>query len=267
MKKFLKGLLITLTTIYLLLCTLVYFLQESIIFFPEQLAAEYSFDFDRNFEEINLKTEDGTLLNGILFKADSSKGLVIHYHGNAGSVNGWGNGASRYNSNDYDLFIMDYRGFGKSEGKIHSEAHLFSDAQLIYDEMKKRYSESDIIIEGYSIGSGIAAEIAKNNSPKHLILCAPYYSLKDLMRHKYPILPTFLLKYPLLTHERVPKIKCPITLFHGDADEVIPFNSSERLAKLLKPGDQFIPLSGANHNGVQGHLDYIEGLRVILARR
>ena len=93
-----------------------YFIQEKLIFFPEKLDKEYKFGFDQNFEELNFKTEDNVLLNGILFKADTSKGVIFYLHGNAGSLKSWGEIAKTYTDISYDLFMLDYRGYGKSEG-------------------------------------------------------------------------------------------------------------------------------------------------------
>ncbi|NOQ75053.1 MAG: alpha/beta fold hydrolase [Crocinitomix sp.] len=259
-KKFLKRSLISATIIYCGICILVYFAQEKIIFHPEKLDADYAFNINGDYQEFTLMTDDNEALNALLFKADSSKGVVIHYHGNSGNIAHWENRTSMYTDLGYDFFIMDYRGFGKSSGSIESETQLFEDAQLFYDTLLTYYDEANVIIEGYSVGSGIAAEIALNNKPKQLLLLAPYYGLKDLMRHTYPVLPTFLLKYPLATYERIPNIKVPITIFHGDEDQVIPFNSSERLSKLIKDGDSFIPLDGCGHNAVQSQEGYLEEL-------
>lgn len=250
--------------IYVLICTIVYFAQERIIFHPQKLEANYTFNIAGNYQEFFIETEDQIKLNALLFKTTNSKGVVIHYHGNSGNISHWENRAGLYTNLGYDLFIMDYRGFGKSEGKIESEAQLFKDSQLAYDTLLHYYDESRIIVEGYSVGSGIAAEIALKNNPKSLLLLAPYYGLKDLMRHTYPILPTFLLKYQLATYERIPEITIPITIFHGDADQVIPFNSSERLSKLLKGEDSFIPLTNCGHNAVQRHEVYLEEIANIL---
>ncbi len=239
-------------------------MQEKIIFHPEKLDADYTYNISGNFQEFNLKTGDDVTLNALLFKADSSKGVVIHYHGNSGNISHWENRTNIYTDLGYDFFIMDYRGFGKSSGTIESESQLFEDAQLVYDTLLTYYNEENIIIEGYSVGSGIAAEIALNNAPKELLLLAPYYGLKDLMRHTYPVLPTFLLNYPLATFERIPQINVPITIFHGNEDQVIPFNSSERLSKLLKTKDQFIPLEGCGHNAVQSQEGYLNELALIL---
>ena len=265
-KKVLKRIFIFTAIIYCGICILVYFAQEKIIFHPEKLDSNHTFNMDGDYQEFTLMTKDNEALNALLFKADSSQGVVIHYHGNSGNIAHWENRTGIYTDLGYDFFIMDYRGFGKSTGNIESELQLFEDAQLFYDTLLSYYNEANIIVEGYSVGSGIAAEIALSNNPKQLLLLAPYYGLKDLMQHTYPFLPTFLLKYPLATYERIPKIEVPITIFHGDEDQVIPFNSSERLSKLLKDGDSFIPLYGCGHNSVQSQNGYLEELKQLTSR-
>ena len=164
------------------------------IFFPKKLSADYKFQFDEVYEEVSIPV-DGIKLNGLLLKADSSKGLVFYLHGNAGGLDSWGEIAGTYTSLGYDVFMLDYRGYGKSGGKILSEEQFYSDVQLAYQKLRERYPESQTIIVGYSIGTGAATKLASTNNPRMLILQAPYYSLKDVMRRSYPFLPSFLLKY------------------------------------------------------------------------
>jgi pimeloyl-ACP methyl ester carboxylesterase len=105
---------------YVFICGLIYLLQEKLIFFPEKLRSDYKFEFYGNFEEINIRMEDGILLNGILFRSDSPRGLIFYMHGNAGSLRSWGEIAELYTSMNFDLFMPDYRGYGKSGGRIQS---------------------------------------------------------------------------------------------------------------------------------------------------
>lgn len=249
----------------LVLCTALYFLQEKLIFFPQKLPGDYRFFFDPPFEEVNLPMQDGKKLNGLLFRAGSpSKGLLFYLHGNAGSLASWGRVAAVYTGLGYDVFLLDYRGYGKSEGSIRSEAQLLGDVQTAYDAMLRRYPEEAIVVLGYSIGSGLAARLAADNHPRLLILQAPYYSLKDLVRHLYPAVPSFLLKYPLRTDRALPRCKMPVVLFHGTADETIYYGSSEKLRRHFKPGDTLIALQGQGHNGMSDNADYRRAVEAVL---
>jgi alpha-beta hydrolase superfamily lysophospholipase len=241
-----------------------YFFQEKLIFFPDKLNESYQFSFNQSFEEVNIKTRDNKQLNGLLFIAERAKGLVFYLHGNAGALNSWGEVAKRYTSLNYDVFILDYRGFGKSEGTINSQAQLFEDVQTAYDEMKKKYREETIVVLGYSIGTGPATKLASVNSLKLLILQSPYYSLTDMMRHTYPIIPTFLLKYKFRTNEYIKDCKMPVVIFHGNRDEVIYYGSSLKLKTQMKPQDTLITLNGQGHNGMTDNPEYIRALGKIL---
>ncbi len=74
---------------YLLICLFLYFFQERFIFFPEKLAKNESFTFQQKFEEVTIRSQDGTLLHALHFKSDSAKGVIFYLHGNAGSLRSW----------------------------------------------------------------------------------------------------------------------------------------------------------------------------------
>ena len=266
MKKSVLGFLKIILVVYIVFIVVLYFIQERLIFFPEKLDKAYKFDFGQDFEELSFKMEDGILLNGLLFKADTPKGLIFYLHGNAGSLKSWGAVAKVYTDLHYDLFMLDYRGYGKSEGRIGSESQLHKDVQTVYNKLKARYSERDMIILGYSIGTGPATKLASTSGAKMLILQAPYYNLVGIMRGYYPIIPTFILKYRLETNRYIRACKMPIVIFHGDSDEVIDYRFSLKLKELLKPSDTLITLKGQGHNGMSDHPEYLHAITEILGR-
>ena len=264
MIRLLFKVLQTLLVVYILICLLLYFFQEKLIFFPEKLDKDYKFRFDQIFEEFNVTTADKKILSGLLFKADSSKGLIFYLHGNAGALNSWGEAAKTYTNLHYDVFMLDYRGYGKSDGAITSQKQLFQDVQTAYNELKKRYSENKIIVLGYSLGTGLATELASTNNPELLILQAPYYSFTDLMKHYYPIIPAFILKYKFPTNKYIKNCTMPIKVFHGDKDDVIYYGSSLKLKALFKNSDTLITLSGQGHDGITNNPEYKTEIAKIL---
>lgn len=267
MMKTVLTIFASLLGIYVFVCILLYFFQEKVMFFPQALAKDFTFQFNGNFEELYVEMEDGKKLHCLLFKAETSKGVVLYLHGNAGSLKGWGGVAETFTALNYDVLIPDYRGYGKSEGTIKSEAQLHRDVQAFYANIKLEYPENKIIVLGHSIGSGMAAEVAATNRPKLLILQAPFYSLPDMMKNTPPlnIFPTFLLKYKFRTDKRMEKINAPVAVLHGDEDEVIYYGSSLKLQQKFKPGDTLISLNGFGHNNFLGTQRYFEEIERILA--
>lgn len=249
-------LLIVIIILYSLILILIYYSQEKLLFHPDKLSKSHKFVFPGNFEEKWLNTTDGFLIHSLLFKIENPKGVILYLHGNAGSLNTWGEIAPFYNQLGYAISIPDYRGFGKSSGKIFSQQQMFDDADKIYDNLKMIYPEEKIIVIGYSLGTGLATYLASKNKPCKLILLAPYFSFYDLIHSKYPILPGFLLKYHFATNQFISKVQAPIALFHGMKDELIPYQSTERLITLCKPGDKIYLLKNQGHAGINENHNY-----------
>ena len=249
--------------LYFFLLIILYFVQEKLIFHPSIIPKDYAFQFEYPFEEINIEVETGIHLNNVLINAENSEGVVLIFHGNGGAIRGWAQGASLYLENNYDVMYTDYRGYGKSDGRITSEQQLIEDGQKIYDFLKSRYEEEQIIVSGISIGTGLATQLAARNSPQQLILQAPYYSLKSLIRQLLKIVPTFILKYPLDTAHYIESLSLPITIFHGKKDHLIPYQHAEKLSKLNTNVDLHL-IEHYGHNDILNSPYYRKQMGAIL---
>src|SRR5690606_3381365 len=132
--KSLKMILLSLggffLVVYMLLVAFLYFEQDSMIFHPSKLKADYEFNYTGAVEEITITASDGIKLNGLLFKSEESKGLVFYLHGNGGCLDSWGDIAPTYTDLGYDIFILDYRGYGKSGGTIETEEQFLNGGKL-----------------------------------------------------------------------------------------------------------------------------------------
>lgn len=263
--KFILIRLIAFTVIlYLFAMIYLYFNQESLIFRPSILAKDYKFRFNSDFEELNIPSFDKTNLNGLLFKTENAKGLVFYLHGNAGALDSWGDNAEIYNNLGYDFFVLDYRGYGKSDGKIENEEQFNKDIDAVYNFLKVRYSEDKISVIGYSIGSGPATILASKNNPKRLILQSPYYNFGELSSSKLPFVPNFIKRYKFETDKYISKVQAPIYIFHGENDALIPFENSVRLSKLYKKEDHLYILKNQEHNRINYNLEYQAQIKNIL---
>ena len=256
---------ITATVLYLLFSTMLYYLQEKMIFLPTTLPESYTYEFDQTFEEFFLETEDGARLNALHFKVDNPKGVVLYFHGNAGDLSRWGTVVSMFPRIGYDAIVMDYRTYGKSKGKL-SQGALLDDARQFYAYTRERYNESDILLYGRSLGSGLACYLASENKPKMVLLESPYYSLRSIARKRFPFLPVdWLLRYHLDSNEYVKEINSPIAIFHGDGDRVIPLESGKELFESI-PLDQkiFYTIQGGHHNDLDQFPEYHTRLDQVL---
>ena len=236
------------------------------VFKATKLASDFKFDYNQDFEEVNFSSFDDKNLHGLLFKAQNPKGLVFYLHGNAGNLSTWGNISEIYTNLGYDIYILDYRGFGKSNGNIENEDQVNKDVSLVYRNIIKKYDQQKIVIIGYSIGTGPASYLASNNDADKLILQAPFYNFTELSSQAMPFMPNFLKKYSFKTNTVITKIKFPIYIFHGNKDQVINYENSVRLSKLLKPNDYFFTLNNQNHIGINENEDYQQQLKLILEK-
>jgi len=232
--------------------------QERMVFHAKSIPQDLIYEFIEPFEEVFITVNETVKINGLLFKADSSKGLVFYLHGNSGTLKTWGTIADLYLKNNYDFFIMDYRSFGKSTGLINKEKDMYHDIQVVYDSIQSQYhyQEKDIVIIGYSIGTGFASKLTSDNNPKQLVLKAPYYSIQNLINQSFKIVPHFIIKYKLPTFKYLKSVKAPVTIFHGNKDKTIPIKSSYKLKKFFKSTDSLFVMPGSGHGGFHANEIY-----------
>jgi len=248
---------------YALLTLFIYYTQERFIFQAEILPQDFKYRYEYPVEEVFFTPEEGVRINALHFKIPNTKGVIFYFKGNSRSIKGWGKFARDFISKGYDFFMIDYRGFGKSRGK-RSEQAIYSDCQVAYDYLKRKYDEKDILIYGRSMGSGFATYTASNNDPKMLILDSPYLNFLHLMQKKVPIIPLKkLLKYQIPTDEYIQDVSCPVYVIHGKKDKLIPFSSGRKLSELAKDGELF-PIEKGKHNDLPSFARYHEVLFEIL---
>jgi len=269
MAKFLsilKKLFIGLLILPILFWIGIYLFQEQLIFKPTPLHDTYQYEFDvsQSFQEIKIPFKKNENLHGLLFKSKKRKGIVISFHGNQGKLNNLGKSPRLYTDLGYDIFYLNYRGFGKSKGK-RTESILYNDGQHVYKWLQTQYDEDKIIIYGRSLGSGIATRIASWNHPKMLILDSPYYSfLRQIQRYGFLLPIRTLLKYQIRTDHFIKKVTCPIFFIHGKRDFLIPFKHSEMLHELVPKRSKIFPIEKAHHNDLPSFPEYHDMLYDIL---
>ncbi|MEM6517651.1 MAG: alpha/beta hydrolase [Bacteroidota bacterium] len=235
------------------------------MFLPTELQQDFEFKFDYPFEELFFEPSENVSINAIHFKTEKPRGVILYFHGNAGDLSRWGKITEFFVEKEFDVLVMDYRTYGKSKGEL-SEQAFYDDAQFCYDYLLGQYDESEITLYGRSLGTGIATYLAAENDPKQLIIETPYYSILDVAKHRFPIFPVSkLLKYRFPSNEYIKKVECPIAIFHGTEDSVVPYSSAEKLSQVVTKGAlNFITIEGGTHYNLVEFEAYQKGIDKIL---
>ena len=268
MKRFILRTLLLVGFLYICACAYMYFFQESFIFHPHQIDPSVKIELIPENTEISIKTKDGSTISALLCQPSERSrngGLVFYLHGNTGNLLDQKEAAQLYTSLGFDFFCMDYRTFGKSDGELTDEKSFFEDVRTAYKTISAKYGSERIYVVGYSLGTASAAMITSEFKPSGLVLIAPYFSLVDMTKRNYPWIPSQLLKFPFETEKYVRKINTtPILLVHGDKDEMIPYESSLNLSKLLNKQSSFITLKGQTHDYFERNSEFVSHLSTFL---
>jgi pimeloyl-ACP methyl ester carboxylesterase len=249
-KKLIKWLKI-IFIVYIIIGAALYFFQDKFLFHPKPLDADYKFSFSQPFEEVNLEVNAEKIISIIQFKVPNEipKGVVLYFHGNKKNIERYAPYSAHFTRNKYEVWMIDYPGFGKTNGELTEEA-LYADAKLFYKLATSRFSKDSIILYGKSLGTGIASYLAAYRDCKKLILETPYTNMPDVMSSYAFVYPTtWMSKYEFPTIENLEKVKVPITILHGRSDDVIPFRLSEKLKKRY-PTIDFVQIEKGKHNNL-----------------
>ncbi len=246
-------------------------LQRRLIFVPEVLPPDEVFHFAVPHNERFFDTPSGHRLHAVALRPQQDlppRGrAVLYLHGNAGSVRDWGHvGADVAVVADAVVYVVDYAGYGKSTGSL-SEATLLADVAAVYDAIANDHD--DVVVFGRSIGTGPAVHLASTKTPSALLLETPYASLVDMKERHFGWMPTPLMAFTLRSDHWLPQVRCPVHVFHGTADTLIPLASMERLLSSrpggLPAGSSVTVVDGGGHNDLSRFSAYREALAAALA--
>jgi hypothetical protein len=248
-----------------------YVRQDKMIFFPQRISQQELSAIHKqykNVEDISLKAGDGVTIRGWMVK-DSHAGkspLILYFGGNAEEVSHLIGESDEFRG--WSLALMNYRGYGLSEGKPGERA-LFDDAIAIYDYFSDRgdVNRGRIIVMGRSLGTGVAVYVAQNRAVEGVILVTPYDSLTSVAQEKFPFLPiSFLLKHTFDSVSRAPSIAAPLLALAAKDDTIIPPEHAKRLVEKWTGPRTLEVLEGVDHNSVDSNPLYWETIRTFLSR-
>lgn len=243
-------------------------MQRSLMYFPSGSLPHPKDVGLESMKEIVLKTADG--LNLVAWYGVPKAGLptLVYFHGNGGNISGRADKVRPFLQSGLGVLLVSYRGYGGNPGKP-TETGLFYDGRAAFDYIKNLGTEeSDIIIIGESLGTGVAVKMATEFAVKGLILEAPFTSAADVGQRAFPILPVkFLILDRFDSLKRIADIDAPLLIVHGERDKTVPVKLGKELfAKAKKPKvGHFLEKSGHNnlidHGLLKIEMDFISSLK------
>jgi len=231
--NFFVTILLIFVLIYFFLLISTYLFQRNLLYHP----TENNYSGDQilvSVEKIKIKTQDDIeLISWFHNKNLNDYKTILFLHGNAGSLENRIHKINHFQNININFLIIAWRGFNGNEGKP-TEKGLYEDAESAVSWLKsKGIKESNIIIYGESLGTGVATEIAQNKNFAGIILESPFTSMIDAGKDKYPYLPVrFLLKDKYESDKKIKKINIPILVMHGKIDDIVPFYMGEKIYDL-----------------------------------
>lgn len=265
LKNKVRRIILIVLGLYILLGAALYFFQGAFIFQPSKLPKDHVYKLNYDYEEFLHNVEKGVLINALLIKAKKPKGVIFYCHGNAGNLQRWVTLVEYLVEMNYDVYIMDYRGFGKSDGAVSEEA-FYEDVDFCYQHLKQFWSEEDIIVYGRSLGTAAATKVASLNNPRQLILETPFYSIADVAKKRFPMYPIdMLLQYQFPNNNYIGAINCAISIIHGTNDFTVPFSSALKLYEAApKEQTTFYTVENGGHNNLMNFEEYLNAIAEIL---
>jgi fermentation-respiration switch protein FrsA (DUF1100 family) len=225
-------------------------LIESQIFFPQTYWDFTPDEYGLDHQDIWITTSDGVRIHGWLIPSEANRALFLFYHGNAGNISHRLDNVKRLHELGLTVLIVDYRGYGKSEGKI-TEKGMYLDAEAAHAKATEIAEEAGIklVVFGRSLGGIAAVHACAGRHCAGLILESTFTNLGDMARAFFPV--PFIatgLEHRFNALGEIGRVKAPILFFHGDRDELVSYEFGKALYEGAPEPKEFVTLTGAGHN-------------------
>ncbi|MBM3359236.1 MAG: alpha/beta hydrolase [Betaproteobacteria bacterium] len=253
MARMLWNLLVMLGIAYLAVVVLVYLFQTNLVYFP-QIGREVAITpkvHGLQHEAVTIATEDGEKLSAWWVPAETARGAVLIFHGNAGNISHRLDYLVMFHRLRYSSLIIDYRGYGTSTGSP-SEAGTYRDAEAAWRWLTdtRKVAPRDIVLFGESLGGGVASWLAARVSPRALVLASSFTSVPDLGAQVYPFLPVrWMSRFSYDSIAALRAVKAPVLVAHSRDDDIVPFSHGRRLFEAASEPKSFLEMRGGHNDG------------------
>ncbi len=255
--------------LYVGLAALLFIFQNHLLYFPTGAILMTPRARGLAYETVRFEAADGVKLSGWFIPAEQARGVVLFFHGNAGNISHRLDSIALFHRLGLSTFIIDYRGYGQSEGKP-SEPGTYLDAEAAWRYLveERQLSPTEIILFGRSLGGAVAVWLAQTHPPGALILESTFTSVPDMAAQLYPFLPVRLLaRLDYNSLERIASINSPILIVHSPADEIIPYRHGQQLFAAAQEPKEFLEIKGSHNEGFFiSARQYEAGLQAFITR-
>ncbi len=255
--------------VYALIFVIYVRIVESLsIFYPAKKIRATPKDIGLQFEDVFLTTQDGVTLNAWLMRFPQARSTVLILHGNAGNNSDRLEKITYFYKMGLNVFIVDYRGYGKSLGHPTEEG-IYKDAAAAFDYLaaRKDLDPAKIIAYGESLGGAAAVDLAAQRNVAALILDSTFTRACDVAKAKLPFIPAFLLKTKMDSLSKIVNLRMPKLFIHSPLDEVIPFRLGQKLFEASAEPKEFLRIEGTHNEGFfQSQEFYLRGIEQFLKK-
>jgi pimeloyl-ACP methyl ester carboxylesterase len=263
-----------LLTLYAFTSTYLWARQAHFIFSPKRSIANTPAEYQLPFEDVYVPVNDGNGKNECIhawwIPAEyPSDRYLLYLHGSALNIGANIDHARRFHHMGFSVFLISYRGYGKSDGTFPTEAQVYSDAQAAWTYLveQKGIDPGAVFIYGHSLGGAVAIQLAVNNpAAGGLIVEAAFTSIADMARQipKYRIFPIEIIVHQRFDSiKKVSRLQVPVLYIHGTDDKLVPYEMSRELYKRTSSSKQLklIPGGGHNNSAAVGGAEYLHAVK------
>jgi fermentation-respiration switch protein FrsA (DUF1100 family) len=246
-------------------------MEKSFIFFPVSGIDRTPDERGLSYEDVYFTTEDGIRLNGWFVPSSDGAPTLLWFHGNAGNISHRiDNIKLLHDRIKINVFIFDYRGYGRSDGKV-SEKGTYKDARAALKTLgsRKDVDPKKFVFFGRSLGAAVAVDLAVLEAPSALILESPFASIREMAKTVFPLLPIgAFLRTRYDTLGKINRVRAPVLVLHGDQDDTVPYAQGRRVFEAASEPKEFFTIRGASHNDtfVVGGEPYFAALKDFIDR-
>jgi pimeloyl-ACP methyl ester carboxylesterase len=201
-----------------------------------------------SFRVLTTTARDGVVVHALELLGPPGARTIVHFHNSRDTAADAAELGESLHALGFGVLLVEYRGYGLSRGTVPSEEGLYDDAEAALDLLSARgVPEADVVLWGTSLGTGVAAEMARRGRGGALVLVTPYTSIPDVITAAAPLVPAHaLVAHRFETLRKSAEIRIPTLVIHGDADEVVPFWMGDVLARSIARA-RLLRVSGGHH--------------------